>query len=67
MKIKLKKMIVGAILISSTMWAFAAPKFNSKKSISVLSREDGFIEKEINRLDELKPYKFLFEDILKYL
>ena len=41
MKIKLKKMIVGAILISSTMWAFAAPKFNSKKSISVLSREDG--------------------------
>lgn len=41
MKIKLKKMIIGAILISSTMWAFAAPKFNSKKSISVLSREDG--------------------------
>lgn len=41
MKIKLKKMIVGAILISSTMWVFAAPKFNSKKSISVLSREDG--------------------------
>lgn len=34
-------MIIGAILISSTMWAFAAPKFNSKKSISVLSREDG--------------------------
>ena len=41
MKIKLKKMIIGAILISSTMWVFAAPKFNSKKSISVLSREDG--------------------------
>ena len=41
MKIKLKKMIVGAILISSTMGVFAAPKFNSKKSISVLSREDG--------------------------
>lgn len=41
MKINLKKMIIGAILISSTMWAFAAPKFNSKKSISVLSREDG--------------------------
>ena len=41
MKIKLKKMIVGAILISSTMGVFAAPKFNRKKSISVLSREDG--------------------------
>ena len=41
MKINLKKMIIGAILISSTMGAFAAPKFNSKKSISVLSREDG--------------------------
>ena len=41
MKINLKKMIIGAILISSTMWVFAAPKFNSKKSISVLSREDG--------------------------
>ena len=41
MKNNLKKMIIGAILISSTMWAFAAPKFNSKKSISVLSREDG--------------------------
>ncbi|AOR22868.1 oligoendopeptidase F [Clostridium taeniosporum] len=31
----------------------------------ILSLEDGFIEKEIKRLDELKPYKFLFEDILK--
>ena len=31
----------------------------------ILSLEDVFIEKEINRLDELKPYKFLFEDILK--
>lgn len=41
MKNSLKKMIIGAILISSTMWVFAAPKFNSKKSISVLSREDG--------------------------
>lgn len=41
MKNNLKKMIIGAILISSTMWVFAAPKFNSKKSISVLSREDG--------------------------
>ena len=41
MKINLKKMIIGAILISLTMGVFAAPKFNSKKSISVLSREDG--------------------------
>lgn len=41
MKNNLQKMIIGAILISSTMWVFAAPKFNSKKSISVLSREDG--------------------------
>ena len=41
MKINLKKMIIGAILISSTMGVFAAPKFKSKKSISVLSREDG--------------------------
>ena len=38
---KIQKMIIGAILISSTMSSFAAPKFNSKKSISVLSREDG--------------------------
>ena len=41
MKINLKKMIIGAILISLTMGVVAAPKFNSKKSISVLSREDG--------------------------
>ena len=41
MKNNLQKMIIGAILISSTMGAFAAPKFNSKKTISVLSREDG--------------------------
>lgn len=41
MKNNLQKMVIGAILISSTMWVFAAPKFNSKKSISVLSREDG--------------------------
>ena len=38
---KIQKMIIGAILISSTMGVFAAPKLNSKKSISVLSREDG--------------------------
>ncbi len=41
MKINLQKMIIGAILITSTMSVFAAPKFNNKKSISVLSREDG--------------------------
>ena len=41
MKINLQKMIIGAILITSTMSVFAAPKFNSKKSISVMSREDG--------------------------
>ncbi len=41
MKNNLQKMIIGAILISSTMGVFAAPKFNSKKSISILSREDG--------------------------
>lgn len=41
MKINLRKIIIVAILITSTMSAFAAPKFNSKKTISVLSREDG--------------------------
>lgn len=41
MKINLQKMIIGAILITSSVSVFAAPKFNSKKSISVLSREDG--------------------------
>lgn len=41
MKINLQKMIIGAILISSAMSAFGVPKFNSKKAISVLSREDG--------------------------
>ena len=41
MKINLQKMIIGVILITSSVSVFAAPKFNSKKSISVLSREDG--------------------------
>ena len=41
MKINLQKMIIGAILITSSVSVFAVPKFNSKKSISVLSREDG--------------------------
>lgn len=31
----------------------------------ILSLEDGFIEKEIARIDDLKPFKFLFDDILK--
>lgn len=41
MKTNLKKIVTGAIIVVSAMSAFAAPKFNSKKSISVLSREDG--------------------------
>lgn len=41
MKINLKKMIIGAILATSICSVYAAPKFNSKKAISVLSREDG--------------------------
>lgn len=41
MKINLKKMIIGAILATSICSVYAVPKFNSKKAISVLSREDG--------------------------
>lgn len=41
MKINLQKIIIGAMLFASTMSAFAAPKFNNKKTISVISREDG--------------------------
>ncbi len=41
MKINLQKIIIGAMIATSTMSAFAAPKFNNKKSISVISREDG--------------------------
>lgn len=41
MKINLQKMIFGAILATSICSVYAAPKFNSKKSITVLSREDG--------------------------
>ena len=41
MKINLQKMILGAILATSICSVYAAPKFNSKKSITVLSREDG--------------------------
>lgn len=41
MKINLKKIIASAILASSVLSCFAAPRFNRKKAISVLSREDG--------------------------
>ena len=41
MKTNFQKMIIGAILITSAMSVFGASKFNNKKSISVLSREDG--------------------------
>lgn len=41
MKTNFQKMIIEAILITSAMSVFGAPKFNNKKSISVLSREDG--------------------------
>ncbi|MBQ0051881.1 MAG: substrate-binding domain-containing protein [Treponema sp.] len=41
MKINLKKIIAAVALVGTAVSVFAAPKFNSKKSISVLSREDG--------------------------
>lgn len=41
MKTTLKKIVTGTLIAVSAMSVFAAPKFNSKKSISVLSREDG--------------------------
>ncbi len=41
MKTNLKKMIAAAVFIGTAMSVFAGSKFNSKKSISVLSREDG--------------------------
>ena len=41
MKIYLKKIIASAVLLGSVCSLFAAPKFNSKKTISVMSREDG--------------------------
>lgn len=41
MKINLKKIVAGTILGISTLSCFATPKFNDKKAISVLSREDG--------------------------
>lgn len=41
MKNYLKKIIASAVLLGSVCSLFAAPKFNSKKAISVMSREDG--------------------------
>ena len=41
MKTNLKKIITVAALMGTAISVFAAPKFNSKKSISVISREDG--------------------------
>ncbi len=41
MKLSLKKITVVALTLAAASSIFAAPKFNSKKSISVLSREDG--------------------------
>lgn len=41
MKIYLKKIIASAVLLGSVCSLFATPKFNSKKAISVMSREDG--------------------------
>ncbi len=64
MKINLQKMILGAILATSICSVYAAPKFTSKKSITVLSREDGSgtrgafielfgIEKKIHQVKKL--------------
>ncbi len=41
MKINLKKLFTALVFAGAAMSVFAAPKFNSKKSISVLSREEG--------------------------
>lgn len=41
MKNYLKKIIASVVLLGSVCSLFAAPKFNSKKAISVMSREDG--------------------------
>ena len=41
MKINLTKMVLGAMLLAASSSVFAAPKFNSKKQINVISREDG--------------------------
>ncbi len=41
MKLSLKKITVAAMISAAMVAGFAAPKFNSKKNISVMSREDG--------------------------
>lgn len=41
MKTTLKKIVTGTLIAVSAMSVFAAPKFNSKKTISVMSREEG--------------------------
>lgn len=73
MKINLKKIITGALLIASVMSCSAAPKFNSKKSISVLSREDGsrtrgaFIELfNTDKLNKLQVEKIFTGNITKW-
>ncbi len=41
MKTVLKKITAAALVLTAAASVFAAPKFNGKKSISVMSREDG--------------------------
>lgn len=41
MKLSFKKITAAALTLAAAASVFAAPKFNGKKSISVLSREDG--------------------------
>lgn len=41
MKIKFRKMIIGTVLIICTMSACSVNKFNNKKEITVISREEG--------------------------
>ncbi|MBS7261955.1 MAG: extracellular solute-binding protein [Treponema sp.] len=41
MKLSFKKITAAALALAAAASVFAAPKFNGKKSISVLSREDG--------------------------
>ena len=53
------KDVIGIFDIHNSMY--------SSDTISFLrmAEEDGFVEKEIERLDGLKEYKFLLENILK--
>ena len=41
MKLSLKKITALALTVMASASVFAAPKFNSKKTISVMSREEG--------------------------